>query len=193
MTVSTSHFWSGFTILFAANWLGVLLFWGADYDGFVWFILYGFFALSLFYFTLCASDEVSIHQNSILNEYTSIFFMTTKLFSPILMCTCCTIGETSQYCTLGAAAFCWDKSCSWPSGDEMVLVVRCQLKKKRFNQHHFKWTSTWQLYNPTHNTFPVKMTHKPTDYCWTQSDRLKRVEVTAVPESSSLPLAVKAT
>lgn len=150
----------------------------------------GFFALSLFYFTLCASNEVSIHQNSILNEYTSIFFMTTKLFSPILMCTCCTIGETSQYCTLGAAAFCWDKSCSWPSGGEIEVSAS---KKKRFDQHHFKWTSTWQLYNPTHNTFPVKMTHKPTDYCWTQSDRLKRVEVTAVPESPSLPLAVKAT
>lgn len=47
--------------------------------------------------------------------------MTTKLFSPILMCTCCTIGETSQYCNLGAAAHCWDKSCSRPSGDEIEV------------------------------------------------------------------------
>lgn len=184
MTVSTSHFWSGFTILFAANWLGVLLFWGADYDGFVWFILYGFFALSLFYFTLCAA---SIHQNSIRNEYASIFFMTTKLFSPILMCTCVVKQVNIAL---------WEPQHSAginPAADRAGMKLRCQLKKKRFNQHHFEWTSTWQLYNPTHNTFPVKMTHKPTDYCWTQSDRLKRVEVTAVPESWSLPLAVKAT
>lgn len=87
--------------------------------------------MSLFYFTLCTSNEVSIHQNSILNEYASIFFMTTKLFSPILMCTCCTTGETRQYCNLGAAAFCWDKSCSRPGGDEIEVSVCFKSFKKK--------------------------------------------------------------